>query len=297
MSVGQVRRVRQVREVRQVRGPAEHRLSVMRRVPLVPGVPVVPDVPGVPVVPTLIAILFCLSCGGPFSRQYEYEEQLYLDVDGSATVILNSSVNALRVLRGFEAAAPTARPDRDDVRRRVEAQGCPVTRVGRPWSRRGRYFVQIRFATDDVRTLSRCPLLAWSRYELKPDDSGTLRFEQKVGPSANGEKEVLAADEIMAFRLHLPSRIRRHNARRLEDNEVADIERGNILSWEQTLADRRAGKPVAIEVVMDAESILYNTLWIFAGTIAAAVMTLAGAVWLMKRRGKKGSVPAVPRVP
>ena len=37
------------------------------------------------------------------------------------------------------------------------------------------------------------------------------------------------------------------------------MQRGNILAWEQLLTDRLDGRPIAIEVRMDRQSILYTT--------------------------------------
>ena len=65
----------------------------------------------------------------------------------------------------------------------------------------------------------------------------------------------------MGFRIHLPSRIVYHNA------PSKRVERGNILTWEQTLSDRRAGKPIEMSVDMDATSILNTTLWLFGGEV------------------------------
>ena len=66
--------------------------------------------------------------------------------------------------------------------------------------------------------------------------------------------------ELVGFKLHAPSRIFFHNVRRLEDGSPGDADRGNILTWEQTLADRRAGQPLRMEVRMGPESILFRTL-------------------------------------
>ena len=96
--------------------------------------------------------------------------------------------------------------------------------------------------------------------------------------------------EIVAFRLHLPSRIREHNARDLDKNEPTGIHRGNILGWEQHLADRLDGKPVTIEVRMDSQSILYHTLFLFAGAFTAAVLTLVLLIWWTMRRGREEPV-------
>jgi hypothetical protein len=95
-------------------------------------------------------------------------------------------------------------------------------------------------------------------------------------------------NEIVAFRLHLPSRVVFHNS------PSGEVLRGNILEWQQSLADRLAGRPVEMEADLERESILYNTLLLFASTIVAAVATLAFAVWLIARRGRGGAVPTPP---
>ena len=55
----------------------------------------------------LCAVLCCsaiaAACSGHVLKpQYEYEEELYLDLDGSATLNLNASVPALVALRGAD---------------------------------------------------------------------------------------------------------------------------------------------------------------------------------------------------
>ncbi len=95
--------------------------------------------------------------------------------------------------------------------------------------------------------------------------------------------------ELVAFRLHLPSRIVYHNARDLETNETSDIARGNILSWEQHLTDRLDGRPISIEVRMDRQSILHRTLWLFAGAFAAAVLLIVALIWLDDAEGREGT--------
>ena len=70
------------------------------------------------------------------------------------------------------------------------------------------------------------------------------------------------------------------------DNSPEDIKRGNIIVWEQRLADRIKGEPLALEVHMEAESILVRTLTLFAITIVLALATFALAIWWVMRRGK-----------
>jgi hypothetical protein len=244
------------------------------------------------------AIAAIAACTNPLAQQFEYEEQLYLKVDGRATVVVDSSLLALVALRGVmidPAIGGTA--DRDAVRRLFEGPHCRVENVSRFWERSDRRFVQVRVSVDDVRQLSSCGLLSWSTYALSPFGEAGLRYQQTVGapaqkPAAVPLKTNWDGSEIVAFRLHLPSRIRDHNVKRL-DGENGTQERGNILTWPQRLADRRAGvpvgagTPVAMRVDMDSTSILNTTLWIFGGAFAGAVVVLVLIIWLVIRRGRK----------
>jgi hypothetical protein len=235
--------------------------------------------------------LVAAGCRSPFGPQYEYEEQLYLRVDGAATVVVDASIPALVALRGIALdPAASATVDRAALRALLDTAGCKVDNVGQPWRRKGRRFVQVRISTPDVRALAHCKLLAWSTYALDRLPDG-LRYRQTVGPptAIDPGKVNWDGSELVGFKLHLPSRVREHNVRRLEDNAAGKLERGNILTWEQRLSDRRAGKPVDLDVRMDSASILYTTLWIFGGAFVGAVAALGLIVWLIVRRGRKAA--------
>src|SRR5262245_4951919 len=61
----------------------------------------------------LMAAIAMTSCGG-FKRQYEYEEELYVSLDGTGTLYVHSSLPALNALRGASFdARPNAPVDRD----------------------------------------------------------------------------------------------------------------------------------------------------------------------------------------
>jgi hypothetical protein len=237
----------------------------------------------------LFVLAFAAGCSNPLGRQYEYEEQIYLSVDGSATVLVDSSIPALVALRGA-ALDPSLKAgvSREQVRAWFEASGCHDVRVGQPWIRRGRRFVQVRMAVPDIRQLGSCDALGWSRYQFEHDDNG-IHFVQEVGPAAGGNPGTVNWDgrELVGFKLHAPSRIFFHNVRRLEDGLPGESDRGNILTWEQRLADRRAGQPMLMEVRMGSESILFRTLSLFAMAFAAAVAVLAGIIWMTIRGARR----------
>lgn len=242
----------------------------------------------------LLALLFALaaatSCaGGLYGKTYEYEEDLYVSLDGSARLIVNASIPALVALRGLDLQTdPSARLDRDKVRAAYTSPVAKVTRVSRGWRRAGRQFVQIQLAVPEVGRLHEAAPFGWSKYAMSAAN-GEHVFKQRVEGSAfkpgTLQKVGWTGQEIVAFRLHLPSRVKWHNSRSLETNETNPTERGNILRWEQHLADRLEGVPVDVEVRMESESILYRTLWLFGGAFLGAMAVLALCIWLMFRRG------------
>ncbi|MGQ0733573.1 MAG: hypothetical protein ACT4QD_07965 [Acidobacteriota bacterium] len=220
------------------------------------------------------------SCRGVTSREYEYDEDIYLALDGSATVYVNASVPALVALRGVDLNVdPRSRLDRRDVRAFFES---PVTRVlSTTTSRRdNRRYVHLRIAVDDVTRLGEAPPFAWARYQLRRGDQ--IVFTQEVGASEGRPVGDVGwnGEEMVAFRLHLPSRVPFHNA------PSREIGRGNIIVWEQSLTDRLQSRPVSIEVHLETASILARTLTLFGITIVLALGTLALVVWVVMRRGR-----------
>jgi len=98
-----------------------------------------------------------------------------------------------------------------------------------------------------------------------------------VLPNAKGPWQ---GDELVAVRLHVPAKIQFHNA------PSKQVERGNIVSWEQPLKDRLAGQPLRVEVRMERNSILAWTLTIFGASAAAAAILFAGVIWWVRRKGR-----------
>lgn len=239
----------------------------------------------------LLGSVACNQARGLFGKQYEYEEDLFVSLDGTATLIVNASLPALVALRGVEIDPnPSGRIDSDRIRAAYQSPVTEVTRVSPPWRRKGRRFVQVRVNVRDIRKLHEAAPFAWSRYGLAPQNDVTV-FTQHVGAGSfkPGSLQNVGWDgsEIVAFRLHLPSKVRWHNSRSLEKNEPLDVARGNILGWEQHLTDRLDGKPLDIRVEMESQSILYRTLWLFGGAFLAAVTLLATLIWLTIRKGRR----------
>ena len=178
---------------------------------------------------------------------------------------VNASVAALVALRGVDLTSiRSARLDRDEVRALFEGPGVDVTSVRavaarrpplRPRQhRRGRRPAAV--AAGAVRVVD-LPVRSPRRRARVSGRSSAPPAGKAVGDVGwNGS-------EIVAFRMHIPSEIPFHNA------PSREVQRGNILEWEQPLAERLKGVPLDVEVNMEPESILYTTLLLFGSTIVA----------------------------
>ena len=226
----------------------------------------------------LIAVLASIACGNVIARKYEYEEEIFLSLDGSATVYINASVPALVALRGAALPLdPNARLDRAVVR---DFFNTPVSQVASVTSsrRQGRRYVHLRMSVPDIRRLGEAPPFAWSTYRYVEGD--TFEFAQQMRASAGKEagNAGWGGDELIAVRLHLPSKVTFHNS------PARRIERGNIIVWEQPLAERIKGTPLEVEARMEKESILFRTLALFAAMGVLVVLTFIAVIWYVRSR-------------
>ena len=226
----------------------------------------------------------------------EYEEDLTLSMDGSAALVVNASILALDALQGA-----VARPDPAHAPiscamspRLLSSPYRRASAASAPGRARGRRFVGMPVVPTFASCRKAAPF-AWAAYELHAGRrAGDLPARPVEAARAATPARRLRGDEIVAFRLHLPARIRFQNSRYLDRDESRPASRGNIITWEQRLDDRLQGQPIAyaedktpdvMEVRMDRESILYRTLWLFGVAFAAALLVLAGLIWLTMRRG------------
>ena len=227
----------------------------------------------------LIVVLTSMACGNVIARKYEYEEEVFLALDGSATVYVNASVPALVSLRGVQLPLdPRARLDRQVVRELYET---PVSEVASVTTsrREGRRYVHLRVRVDDVRRLGEIPPFAWSQYKYVEGD-GQFEFSQIIGDTAGQSAGDVGWDgsELVAVRLHLPSKVTFHNS------PSRRIERGNIVVWEQPLVERQKGTPLEIQASMENQSILFRTLALFGAMAVLVVLTFIAAIWYVKTR-------------
>jgi hypothetical protein len=237
----------------------------------------------------LLSLLLSAACANVIARKYEYEEEIFLALDGSATVYVNASVPALVALRGFTLPLdPNARLDRMVVRDLYNTPATTVENV--TLSRReGRRYVHLRLDVPDITKLGEAAPFAWSNYRyLEAGDR--FEFGQQINAAAglDAGNAGWQGDELVAVRVHLPSRVDYHNS------PTRRIERGNIIVWEQLLSERINSVPLAIEARMEKESILFRTLALFGGMAVLVVLTFAGFIWFVKTRKPQDPGPTPP---
>ncbi len=234
----------------------------------------------------LLAALACstVSCSrGDFFRQYEYEEEVFLSLDGSATVYVNSSVAALNALRGSSFDTGTAAQiDRQAVRAFFSTPLTRVTRTPSLSRRAGRRFLHVRMDVDHIEQLTSAAPFAWSTYQLTRNGE-LVTFRQRVGAAVGKDVGEVGwtGKEIVSFRAHLPSTVLYHNA------GANGLKRGNILEWEQPLSARLAGEPLELEARMESQSILSRTLLLFGGTAMVVAVCFALVIWWIVRRPRR----------
>ena len=232
----------------------------------------------------LLAVCVLSACSGVSNlfKAYEYEEEMYLALDGTATIYVNGSVAALNALRGSSFDTdPSVAPERDAVRAFFSSPNAHVTRV--TLSRRSnRRYVHVRLDVDNIEHLAETKPFAWSTYSFKRDGE-LYYYKQAVGQASGTTVGDVGwkGSEIVGFRIHLPSKIVYHNA------GAGNPSRGNILAWEQSLADRLLSAPLVLDARMETQSILYRTLALFGVTFLVVAALFVGLIWWVIRHGMR----------
>ncbi len=230
---------------------------------------------------TLFRLAACILLAGGLRActVYEYEHEFWVRVDGSGSVSVTGRPELWVAFKGLgRADDPNGTATREAVRELFERSGLSVQRVtlthrgGRPY-----LFVSADFA--DVNRLAGTP--AFPDFEkLSLGRAGEKLDFYGIWKRATGRSEKPTDDGLMAVRFHLPSKVFEHK------NAVDGVERGNIVSWRQDVAQGLGGRPLEFGALMGARSILWSTVGLFALAIVAGLGVLALALYLAFRRGR-----------
>ena len=211
---------------------------------------------------------------------YEYEHEIWLQVNGSGTV----NVTGRPALWTAFKSLPLDEADPEGMKRAArnlfERSGLQVKRITIT-KRRGHRYLFVSADFGDVNRISYTPAFPDLRVGLRRE-GGRLRldgsWQRPLEALAGGADD---REGLMAVRFHLPSKVYGH--RRAADG----VERGNILGWRQETAAALDGGRLDLGADMDERSILSSTVMLFAGAVVLAAVLLALALWAVVRQGRK----------
>jgi hypothetical protein len=211
---------------------------------------------------------------------YEYEHEIWLQVDGSGVVNVTGRPALWTAFKSLPLDESDPDAMKKAVRKLFEDSGLEVRRVT-VTKRRGHRYVFVSATFKDVNRISYTRAFPDLRVGLRREDGRLIMdgsWQRPIEALPGGEKD---GDGLMAVRFHLPSKVYSHR-------HAADgVERGNILGWRQDTAAALEGDRLEFGATMDERSILSSTVMVFAGAVVLAVVLLSVALWAVVRRGRR----------
>lgn len=203
---------------------------------------------------------------------YEYEEEVYLEVDGSGEIRMSGSTDVVGALHGLsETSVETAS-------NLFEGQGVEILSAFET-ERERRKFVHVEARFSDWESLCGLPVFRDRRCRLERGEEG-LALELSLPSPRVKALERIDPQALLALRYHFPSTIRHHNS-------AGDVERGNILAWKRTLREHFAGRPLELAVRFDRRTILAATVRVMGLALALVLGSIATALFVMVRKGRR----------
>jgi hypothetical protein len=203
---------------------------------------------------------------------YEYEEEVFLEVDGSGEIRMSGSTAAIEALHGLDGAGA------ERAKALFEGEGIEVLSAFET-ERDRRKFVHVEARFSDWDRLCRIPAFRGRRCILATEKDG-LALELSLPSPRARAPEGLDPQALLALRYHVPSTIRHHNS-------PGDIERGNILSWKRTLREHFAGRPLDVEVRFDRRTVLAATVSVMGLALGLVAASIGTALFVMVRKGRR----------
>jgi hypothetical protein len=207
---------------------------------------------------TLPLLLLLASAG---CTTYEYEEEIFLEVDGSGRIRMSGSTAAVEALHGIRAEMAKSL-----------FEGIVVHSV-RETERGGQMLVHVEASFTRWENL--CQVPAFRGRACRFTRADTDRELELSIPSAPAAALVDRAAPV-AFRFHFPSAVRHHNS-------PNGIERGNIVSWKRAFD----GPPLDIRVRFDRRTLLAERISVMGKALFLVVASIGTALLWMRRKGRR----------
>lgn len=215
----------------------------------------------------LVLLLFFITA----CTTYEYEEEVFLEVDGSGRFRISGSREALGVLH------PLSDVSTDRIRDYFDEPQIELDSV-RETERDGRTFIHVQGRFSDWNRFCEHPAFSGRRCALitTPD---LLAIESTV-PRPMESDLPTDADAPIAFRFHFPSTVRFHNSRH-------GIERGNIVRWQRSMGEHFGSDPLVIRARFEKRSVLETTVRVLLAATGLVVLAVSTIIVLMVRKGRR----------
>lgn len=215
---------------------------------------------------------FLLLLAASACATYEYEEEVFLEVDGSGQIRMSGSTDAIAALHDLEEAGV------ESAKALFEGEGVEILSA-LATEREGRTFVHVEARFSDWEKLCRLPAFHERRCRLTKG-ADDLALDLSLPSPQAAAPETADPQALLALRYHFPSTIRYHNA-------PGGIERGNILSWKRTLREHFAGRPLDLEARFDRRTVLAATARVMGLALGLVAASITAALWVMVRKGRR----------
>ena len=217
----------------------------------------------------LCACAFALAA----CESYEYEEEVFLETDGSGNIRISGTQELLGVMHDVEA------PSVNSMRAHFEDPALRIDSV-RETSRDGRRYIHVQGRFEDFNALCRHPAFRARDCGLRREDAQELSLFVSVAAITPETPNHVEPDDVLAFRFHFPSSVRFHNSRH-------EIERGNIIRWQRTAEELFGEDALLIEARFERRSVLATTVIILGTALGIVVLTASIALYWMTRKGRR----------
>ncbi|HEY7697580.1 MAG TPA: hypothetical protein VIE88_04150 [Vicinamibacteria bacterium] len=203
---------------------------------------------------------------------YEYEEEVFLEIDGSGEIRMSGSKEAVAALHGIDQATI------ESAKELFEGEGVQILSALETMRER-RKFVHVRARFSDWEKLCRLPAFRDRGCRLAKE-TDALALELSLPSPRTAVPESLDPQALLALRYHFPSSIRYHDS-------PGDVERGNILSWKRTVREHFAGRPLDLHVRFDRRTILAATVRILGLALGLVLASIGTGLVVMLRKGRR----------
>lgn len=226
--------------------------------------------------PILLVLLIWLAAG---CVRYEYEEEFFLEIDGSGQIYLNGSRELFASLRGVGGSPDPHFVTAEALRRFYESPDLEVVSV-KSSRREGKQYFHLRARFQDLSRLSQLPAFAGHRFLLEREEDQLSFTAEILGGERVAGVRGLSREGLVGFRFHFPSPVRFHNS-------PGGVRRGNIVAWEQPLGEHLRGTPLALEARFDQRTVLAATLLLFGSAVLLVLIGIGLGLYFVVRLGRR----------